>query len=309
MSFEEYLRQGEIAREAAKSFRYSERKLPEYPEPDEAQKAEILAAAREIARDIAAKFDAARTEQEPVIADYFAQAQAYMTAPVPFGTLPTPPPIALYQSLALALGHWAETCKSFVNDADLLAAAGAGEFKAYLAPLLDDAAKALAKVQATPTGLFSASSANHGAGPGPDPNFAYNPFTPPPIPGLEPYMPPMGSPFGGAMMPPPMGGFPPMGMPLGMPPGMMPGLYPPPPPMPGYTSYFGGPMTPLPFAPPGMAPPAGAGGGPMTPMPAANFEPMIKAMQEQTDMLTQMNRDRQKAFDEANREFVKNLKS
>lgn len=309
MSFEDYLKQGKVAREAAKLFRYSDRKLPEYAEPDAAQKTEILALAQAIARDIAAKFDAARGEQEPAIADYFQQVQSYWTAPVPFGSLPTPPPIALYQSLVIALNHWTETCRSFANDADLLAAAGAGEFKAYLTPLLDDAIKAHAKVQATPTTLFARSAANHGAGPGADPYYSIDPFRPPPpIPGAEPYLPPgMGMNFGGPMMPPGMGGFPPMGAPFGMMPGMPPGMFPAPPPMPTYPPYSGGPM--MPTAPPmGSGMPVGP--GPMTPIAPSAAPPGAKQpWQEEFDANAKRMKEDQVRRDAEHARFIAQIKS
>jgi len=305
MSFEEYLKQGEVAREAAKLFRYSDRKLPEYPDPDETQKAEILATAQEIARDVAAKFDAARTEQAAVIDEHFAQMQSYWNAPVPAGSLPTPPPISRYQSLVMALGHWLETCKSFVPDADLLVAAGAGEFKAYLQPILDDATKALAAVQATPTAIFSQSPANQGAGPGPDPNFPpLNPFLPaPPIPGVAPSygmpsmgMPGMGMPFGGPMMPPGMGypGMDPFGGFGGMmPPGMTPGMFPPAPPMPTYTPLFGGPMMP----------------GPMTPIAPAPAPGGRQPWQDEFDANAKRLREEQAKRDADHARFIAQIKS
>lgn len=301
MSFEEYLKQGEVAREAAKLFRYSDRKLPEYAEPNDKQKAEIPALAQEIAREIAAKFDAERARQIPPIEAHLAEMATYWNAKIPAGGLPIAPPLHLYQAWVMAISRWQETCKTFAPDADLLAAAGAGDFKAYLTPILDDATKTLATAQAMPTAIFSQSPANNGAGPGPDPTYPpLSPFLPaPPIPGVpehglpgmgamsgmgmpyDPMMPPgmggmPGYPFGGGMPGYPGGGampgYPGMGDPFGgfggmMPPGMMPGMFPPSPPLPTYTPYFGGPM--MPNLPPMPPMPAGGAG---TAAPAAGSQ-------------------------------------
>jgi hypothetical protein len=380
MSFEEYLKQGEVAREAAKLFRYSERKLPEYPEPDETQKAEILAAAQEIARDVAAKFDAQRRDQIPPIEANLAEMATYWNAQIPAGSLPIAPPLRLYQAWVMAISRWLETCKGFAPDADLLAAAGAGEFKAYLTPILDDATKTLATAQAMPTAIFSQSPANNGAGPGPDPTYPpLSPFLPaPPIPGvLEHGLPGMGAMPGMAMpydpaMPPGMGGMPgypfmggmpgypggggmpgyPPGMPgfpggggmpgypggggmpgypgggdpfggFGgmMPPGMMPGMFPPPPPLPTYTPYFGGPMMPnLPPMPPmpaggaGTAAPAGGGQAAARPTPAAGAAPTAagagrQPWQDEFDANAKRMKEDQARRDAEHARFIAQIKS
>lgn len=276
MAFDDFLKQGLIEEAAKGLFKYSSDILPKYEEPTEEQKAEILAKAKEIESEVAGKFDIQNDEQTPKLNDLWAQILAYWQAPVPFGALPTPPPIALFQQVAVAMSHWLETCKTFQNDADLLAAAGATNFKSYLRNFVDDATKALAGINATPTALMSQSPANFGAGPGADPNFPpLNPFFPQP-----PMMPTFPNIFGGPMMPPPYGA-------MSAAP-MMPPQF-----------GFGGPMSPMPPMP-GTYSPASANNTP---------DPMVAEMKRQTEALLQMNRDRQKAFDEQNRKFTDYLRS
>ena len=189
MSFQDYLQNSGAANRWTGSFTHSSRALPQFDNPTPEQKQEIAAAAREIAAEIGAAFDAARQPVEQEINAILAQLNGYYSAPVPWGVPPQAPPLSLFQAYVMGLVRLNSIATAFQPDADGLAQAGAGEFKAYLKLFADDAAKALDTARKTPTG-----------------GFAIDPMA------MSGYgaMPPMGPP----MMGPPMAGSPGWGPPM-----------------------------------------------------------------------------------------------
>jgi hypothetical protein len=148
MSFTEFIAGNAATKVATGSFLHSEQTLPSYKEPTEVQTAELAAKAKEIATEIAHKFDG----------EYQGLTQQVLGAQTQLGQfyqIGMPPPLALFQSLVYQLVHLSNVCKSYQADADALAKAGAGEFQSYLKLFVDDAATALTQAQATPTAFMT----------------------------------------------------------------------------------------------------------------------------------------------------------
>jgi hypothetical protein len=267
---------GAVVGESAARFDHSDRQLSLVAAPTDEQRASIAAQARAISDEIGAKFDAEAAQQTPAISSMFADMRAYAVPTMPWGASPVPPPIALFQQLAMALNHWLSTCRSYEHDALTLSLAGVPDFKMRLQAFVADASQAMDKIHATWTGGMATSPANWGAPPGP----------------MSPFPPGMGFP---AMMPmPPMPAFPPMPF--------FPQPFPPPP----FGMNFGAvppwPMPPPFPAAPGFPPPSSAPS-------AADLAIMRKAQQDQFDIMQQMHRDQVSAFDKMNDKFNAYLKS
>jgi hypothetical protein len=258
---------------------------------DDAAKAALAARALTIASEIGAKFDAEYEPPKAETAALFAEMQRYWTAPVPFGTLPVPPPPELYQKQSAALQQCAAICQAYDADARKLAEAGAPQLKTYVDALAADARGALATLQ----GMLKVAGPGGpvGAGPGPmmlDPfgnyapvpsGFGPGPMFPMPFGGPGPFTPPM---FGGPMF---GGPFPPMPFP--------PMPFPPPMPFAGPPG-FGGPMAPFPAM----------GGGGMTP---EQIKIMADANAAVTQTILDTNAHTQGVYDAANADFSDYLKS
>jgi hypothetical protein len=182
MSFEEFVDRTAPSAEASRHFDNSAELLPAWPNPTPEQSAELAEKARAIALEIGRKFDALLAEHTARTTALYNQLNAYWQAPAPWGMLPTPPPLALFQQWAGSLLEWRNVCRGFETDAEKLVKAGMPQFKTYLKQCTDDLDKALETIKKTNTSLFSASPANYGAPPGPMPGMGMagggGPFSP-----------------------------------------------------------------------------------------------------------------------------------
>ena len=291
MSFEQFINRTAPRGEEAGRFDHSSQTLPMFEKPTADQLAELSVKAREIASEIGHLFDADLSNTQTRVNAAMSTINAYWQAPVPFGVLPTPPPLSAFVEWVDALTTGLASCHEYDADARKLALAGAPEFETYIKPTIDDLTKAIATARSTNTGMLSSSPANHGAPPGPLPAVGFGALSMPPM--FPPFMPmpEMGhSQFSGG------------GSGLGIPMGFQqthawPGSFS------GFMPAFGLPFLPSPPVP--FAPTPGTAVGPAAP----TVNPMIAEMKAETEQLQQMNRDRQKAFDDANRKFDDYIKS
>jgi hypothetical protein len=183
MSFTEFVANNGEAKSPPGAFQHSQQSLPTFKEPTEAQTAEVAAKAKEIATEIAQKFDGEyQGLTQRMIGDQTQLNQIYAAGMAP--------PLALFQAVAYQMIHLSNVCKSYQADADALAKAGSTEFQAYLKMFVDDAAAALVSIQNTPTAFMY--------GPPLDPSTFYAGMnhSPSAAPMPPQTWPGMGSPFG-----------------------------------------------------------------------------------------------------------------
>lgn len=284
MAFSDYVKDGFSDVHLAGGFEHSSEVLPALAaDASEDDKAARAAKALAIAHDVGAQFDAEYAPPNDEVTQLFTEMQAYWSAPVPFGTLPTPPPAELYEKQQRALEQCVAICRAYTADARKLAEAGVPKLKEYIDKFAADCGGALEKVR----GLVLQARAMAPAGgtptgPGPmglDPFGQYQPMGP--MAGAGPFLP---MPFGG------------------------PGPFTPP--------MFGGPFA-GPFAPP-FAPSMPMGGmpGPMAPFPAIGggmtpeqLKIMTDTQRDITNMQLDMNRRTTESYDRTNKMWSDYLKS
>jgi hypothetical protein len=148
MSFSDFVAGSEAAKSASGTFQHSRQTLPMFKEPTEAQTAEVATKVKEIATEIAQKFDG----------EYQGLAQRMLTDQTQlfqFYQMGMSPPLALFQSVVYQLVHLSNVCKSYQADADALAKVGSTGFQSYLKMFVDDANAGLAQAQASPTAFMT----------------------------------------------------------------------------------------------------------------------------------------------------------
>ena len=205
MSFDDYLNQQGMA--VGQTLVHSTDQLPFVTNPTDQQAADLVATAQRIAVEIGRKFDSEHKPVSDTVMSLFADMQRYWSAPVPWGSLPTPPPAALVAEVAGQLGRARSLQAGYEADANLLERAGAPEFKAYLAHFIADTDAALKTMGETNMAPVGGSSANWGVPPGPDPHFNMGMMMGGPMMGVPlPGGPMMGAPLPFAPSPAPMGG-------------------------------------------------------------------------------------------------------